>query len=76
MTADSGPGERTESVAFWAAVTAVGVFVVWLIADIGSVSGALYRNPGNASSLVLAQYLGDHRSGDVVLGNYAWLEPL
>jgi hypothetical protein len=59
-----------------AAAVAVGVFLVWFATSIGGVVDALYRNPDNASSLVLAQFLGDRGSGDVILGNYAWIEPL
>jgi len=66
----------TERLAVWAAVLAVGAFLVWLLARIGSVIGALYRNPDNASSLVLAQFMDERGSGELILGNYPWLEPL
>ena len=65
-----------DSVVLWVAIAAVGTFLVWLLADIGSVTGALYRNPDNASSFVLAELLDDRGSGYVILGNYPWLEPL
>ena len=58
------------------AAAAVATYLVWLLVEIGPVTDALYRNPDNASSLVLGQFLGDRGSGDVILGNYAWLEPL
>ncbi len=77
-TADHAIPRRGEldSVVLSVAIAAVGTFLVWLLADIGSVTGALYRNPDNASSFVLAELLDDRGSGDVILGNYAWLEPL
>ena len=77
-TADHAVPRRGEldSVVLSVAIAAVGTFLVWLLADIGSVTGALYRNPDNASSFVLAELLDDRGSGDVILGNYAWLEPL
>ena len=65
-----------DSVVLSVAIAAVGTFLVWLLADIGSITGALYRNPDNASSFVLAELFDDRGAGDVILGNYAWLEPL
>jgi hypothetical protein len=59
-----------------AAVAAVSVFLVYLALRLRAVIGAQYANSDNASALVLAQFLGDHGHGAVILGDYRWLEPL
>jgi hypothetical protein len=66
----------SDRLAVWAALLAVGVFLVWLLARFGSVTGALYQNPDNASAFVLAEFMEERGSGELILGNYAWLEPL
>ena len=53
-----------------AVVVAVGVFLIWFVTSIRGVVGALYRNPDNASSLVLAQFLAERGSGDVILAHF------
>jgi hypothetical protein len=52
------------------------VFGVWLVLRLGAVQDWFYRNSDNSSALVLAELLDKRGPGDVVLGDYLWLEPL
>jgi hypothetical protein len=65
-----------ERLATWVALAAVGVFLVWSLAEIHGLLGVIYSNSDNASAPVMAEFLPDRGSGLVTLGNYPWLEPL
>ena len=52
------------------------MFAVWLLVRLGSIQDSFYANSDNSSALVLAQFLDERGSGDAVLGDYFWLEPL
>jgi hypothetical protein len=65
-----------ERLATWVALAAVGVFLVWSLAEIHRLLGVIYENSDNASAPVMAEFLPDRGSGLVTLGNYPWLEPL
>jgi hypothetical protein len=67
---------RAERVLTIAAAVVAGIFVVYFAARMHAVIGGLYANGDSASALVLAQFFGDKGDGQLVLGNYAWLEPL
>jgi hypothetical protein len=73
---DSGKLSFPERLAAAGALGAVGLFLGWFLLRAGAVTDALYSNPDFASSLVIAQFLDDRGSGEVVLGNYVWLAPL
>ncbi len=60
----------------WLALAANAVFAVWLLGDLGSILDSFYLNSDNASALVLAEFLDERGSGNLVLGDYFWLEPL
>ena len=65
-----------EAASIWLALAANTVFGVWLLLRLGSIQDSFYRNSDNSSALVLAEFLDERGSGDVVLGDYFWLEPL
>lgn len=65
-----------EAAAIWLALAANAVFAVWLLLRLGSITDSFYANSDNSSALVLAEFLDERGSGDAVLGDYFWLEPL
>lgn len=65
-----------EAASIWLALAANAVFGVWLLLRLGTIQDSFYRNSDNASAQLLAQFLDERGSGDVVLGDYFWLEPL
>ncbi len=65
-----------EAASIWLALAANTVFAVWLLVRLGSIQDSFYANSDNSSALVLAQFLDERGSGDAVLGDYFWLEPL
>jgi hypothetical protein len=65
-----------EAAAAWLAVVANAVFAVWLLLRLGSIQDSFYANSDNSSALVLAELLDERGSGNVVLGDYFWLEVL
>lgn len=59
-----------------AALALVGLFLVWSLVEARPIIATLYLNGDNASALTLAQFADERGDGNLVLGNYAWLEPL
>ncbi len=57
------------------ALAATGLFLLYALIRSKAIIGAVYSNSDSASALLLAESM-QHREGDMVLGNYAWLEPL
>jgi hypothetical protein len=83
MKARQGTGSRVspagwayvERWATYAALAAVGAFLVWALVRAGEIAGLIYQNADPAGALVLAEFFDERGSGSVVLG-YFWLEPL
>jgi hypothetical protein len=61
--------------ATYAALAAVGAFLIWALVRAGEITGLIYQNADAAGALVLAEFFDERGSGSVVLG-YFWLEPL
>jgi hypothetical protein len=62
--------------AIYAAPLAVGAFLLIGAFEVGGYTQSLYENPDHASTPVIAQLFDDRDGGEVILGNYPWLESL